>query len=215
MDRTERTRPSTRQRLLAVCTATVLAVPGLAALSSAARAADADLVRNGGFEAGLDGWTCTAGAVVNSPVRSGSSALQATPVGQRQRAVLPDGDRQTRLPVHPRRIRPRQLRLPRRERHRHHRRLHLDPVRPRLAAAHHHLPHRPVHHQGHPLHPRLVRHRRVLRRRRLPRGPRRRPGTAPGRAHRPGHAARSRPPPSPCPGHRSPVRRATPSTATG
>ncbi|MEU0817549.1 chitinase [Streptomyces mirabilis] len=81
MDRTERTRPSTRQRLLAVCTATVLAVPGLAALSSAARAADADLVRNGGFEAGLDGWTCTAGAVVNSPVRSGSSALQATPAG--------------------------------------------------------------------------------------------------------------------------------------
>ncbi|QIY73797.1 chitinase [Streptomyces sp. RLB1-33] len=81
MDRTERTRPSTRQRLLAVCTATVLAVPGLAALSSAARAADADLVRNGGFEAGLDGWTCTAGAVVNSPVRSGSSALRATPAG--------------------------------------------------------------------------------------------------------------------------------------
>jgi chitinase len=81
VDRTERTRPSTRQRLLAVCTATVLAVPGLAALSSAARAADADLVRNGGFEAGLDGWTCTAGAVVNSPVRSGSSALQATPAG--------------------------------------------------------------------------------------------------------------------------------------
>ncbi|MFF7884233.1 chitinase [Streptomyces sp. NPDC020794] len=81
MDRTERTRPSTRQRLLAVCTATVLAVPGLVALSSAARAADADLVRNGGFEAGLDGWTCTAGAVVNSPVRSGSSALQATPAG--------------------------------------------------------------------------------------------------------------------------------------
>ncbi|MFF0039561.1 chitinase [Streptomyces mirabilis] len=81
MDRTERTRPSTRRRLLAVCTATVLAVPGLAALSSAARAADADLVRNGGFEAGLDGWTCTAGAIVNSPVRSGSSALRATPAG--------------------------------------------------------------------------------------------------------------------------------------
>ncbi|MER5902818.1 glycoside hydrolase family 18 protein [Streptomyces mirabilis] len=77
----ERTRPSTRRRLLAVCTATVLAVPGLAALSSTARAADADLVRNGGFEAGLDGWTCTAGAVVNSPVRSGSSALRATPAG--------------------------------------------------------------------------------------------------------------------------------------
>jgi chitinase len=59
----------------------VLAVPGLVALSSAARAADADLVKNGGFEAGLDGWTCTAGAAVTSPVRSGSSALRATPAG--------------------------------------------------------------------------------------------------------------------------------------
>lgn len=64
-----------------MCTAIALAVSGLTALSSAARAADADLVRNGGFEAGLDGWTCTAGAVVDSPVRSGSSALRATPAG--------------------------------------------------------------------------------------------------------------------------------------
>jgi chitinase len=64
-----------------VCTATALAVPGLAALSSAAHAADADLVKNGGFESGLDNWTCTAGSTVNSPVRSGSSALQATPAG--------------------------------------------------------------------------------------------------------------------------------------
>ncbi|WUC49082.1 glycoside hydrolase family 18 protein [Streptomyces sp. NBC_00554] len=81
MDRTRRNRSVTRHRLLAVCTATVLAVPGMTALSSAARAADADLARNGGFESGLDNWTCTAGATVNSPVRSGSSALQATPAG--------------------------------------------------------------------------------------------------------------------------------------
>ncbi|WP_192583398.1 chitinase [Streptomyces albicerus] len=67
--------------VLAICAATVLAVPGLAALSSAARAADADLARNGGFESALDGWNCTAGSVVNSPVRSGSSALKATPAG--------------------------------------------------------------------------------------------------------------------------------------
>ncbi|MFE9768519.1 chitinase [Streptomyces sp. NPDC005808] len=53
----------------------------MTALSSAARAADADLAKNGGFEAGLDNWTCTAGTTVNSPVRSGSSALQATPAG--------------------------------------------------------------------------------------------------------------------------------------
>ncbi|BCL27349.1 chitinase [Streptomyces aurantiacus] len=67
--------------VLVVCAATVLAVPGVTALSSAARAADADLVRNGGFESGLDGWNCTAGAVVDSPVRSGGSALRATPAG--------------------------------------------------------------------------------------------------------------------------------------
>ncbi|GAA5038374.1 chitinase [Streptomyces siamensis] len=81
MDRTGRTGPFSRRRLIAVCTATALAVPGLAALSSAARAADADLARNGGFESGLDGWTCTAGSTVTSPVRSGSSALKATPAG--------------------------------------------------------------------------------------------------------------------------------------
>ncbi|MEV7340031.1 glycoside hydrolase family 18 protein [Streptomyces sp. NPDC093544] len=81
MDRTRRNGSVTRHRLLAVCTAIVLAVPGMTALSSAARAADADIAKNGGFEAGLDNWTCTAGITVNSPVRSGSSALQATPAG--------------------------------------------------------------------------------------------------------------------------------------
>ncbi|UUU44536.1 glycoside hydrolase family 18 protein [Streptomyces sp. NBC_00162] len=45
---------------------------------------DIDAVRNGGFEAGLDGWSCSAGsgAVVSSPAHSGSSALRATPAGQ-------------------------------------------------------------------------------------------------------------------------------------
>lgn len=70
-----------RFRPLALLTAAALTLPGLTALSSAARAADADLARNGGFESGLDGWTCTAGTIVNSPVRSGASALQATPAG--------------------------------------------------------------------------------------------------------------------------------------
>ncbi|MFF4350927.1 chitinase [Streptomyces sp. NPDC001530] len=78
----DRHRPIARQRgLLSALTAAALAVTGITALSSAARAADADLARNGGFESGLDGWTCTAGSTVNSPVRSGSSALQATPAG--------------------------------------------------------------------------------------------------------------------------------------
>ncbi|MFF9364303.1 chitinase [Streptomyces griseoluteus] len=58
-----------------------LAVPGSAALSSAARAADADVAVNGGFESGLSPWTCTAGATVTSPVHSGASALKATPEG--------------------------------------------------------------------------------------------------------------------------------------
>ncbi|MGW4752556.1 chitinase [Streptomyces chartreusis] len=70
-----------RSRSLAFLTAAALILPGLTALSSAARAADADLARNGGFESGLDGWTCTAGTTVDSPVRSGASALQATPAG--------------------------------------------------------------------------------------------------------------------------------------
>ncbi|MCX4988099.1 MULTISPECIES: chitinase [unclassified Streptomyces] len=83
MDRTGLNRPFARRhrRLLAVGTATALALPGLVTLSSAARAADADLARNGGFESGLDGWTCTAGSTVNSPVHSGGSALKATPAG--------------------------------------------------------------------------------------------------------------------------------------
>ncbi|MEV0182839.1 glycoside hydrolase family 18 protein [Streptomyces sp. NPDC050625] len=78
----DRVRPRTRS-LLAALTAALLAVPGITVLSSAARAADADLARNGGFESGLDGWSCTAnsGATVNSPVHGGTSALQATPAG--------------------------------------------------------------------------------------------------------------------------------------
>ncbi|MEU7410475.1 glycoside hydrolase family 18 protein [Streptomyces sp. NPDC042638] len=67
--------------VLAALTAALLALPGITALSSAARAADVDVAVNGGFESGLTGWTCTAGTTVNSPVHSGGSALQATPAG--------------------------------------------------------------------------------------------------------------------------------------
>ncbi|MEU6588110.1 glycoside hydrolase family 18 protein [Streptomyces sp. NPDC046881] len=76
MDRARRPRS-----VLAALTAALLAVPGVTALSSAARAADADVAVNGGFESGLTGWTCTAGTTVDSPVHSGRSALQATPAG--------------------------------------------------------------------------------------------------------------------------------------
>ncbi|WP_435270280.1 chitinase [Streptomyces sp. 1222.5] len=82
MDRPRRAHGTRRPRsVLALLTAALLAVPGITALSSAARAADADVSRNGGFESGLTGWTCTAGTTVNSPVHSGTSALRATPAG--------------------------------------------------------------------------------------------------------------------------------------
>ncbi|MDQ0406624.1 glycoside hydrolase family 18 protein [Streptomyces sp. NBC_01723] len=77
----ERSRPLARRPLVTLLTAAALAASGLTALTSAARAADADLARNGGFESALDGWTCTAGAVVGAPVRSGTAALKATPAG--------------------------------------------------------------------------------------------------------------------------------------
>ncbi|MFD8013182.1 chitinase [Streptomyces sp. NPDC058955] len=72
-----------RTRPLTLLLAGALAVGGLAALTPAAQAADSELARNGGFEAGLDGWSCTAGsgAVVSSPVHGGTKALQATPAG--------------------------------------------------------------------------------------------------------------------------------------
>lgn len=55
----------------------------LVATAPAAGAADADLARNGGFEAGLDGWSCTGGSgtTVSTPVHGGTSALKATPAG--------------------------------------------------------------------------------------------------------------------------------------
>ncbi|MFG3495157.1 chitinase [Streptomyces sp. NPDC047928] len=50
---------------------------------SALAAEDINVAKNAGFEAGLTGWTCSAGsgATVSSPVRSGTAALKATPAG--------------------------------------------------------------------------------------------------------------------------------------
>ncbi|GGQ29379.1 chitinase [Streptomyces roseolilacinus] len=93
MDRNRRTRP------LAAVLAAALAAGGLIAATQTAEArphatttagaaspaasADTELVRNGGFETGLDGWSCTSGsgAVVTSPVHAGTHALKATPAG--------------------------------------------------------------------------------------------------------------------------------------
>ncbi|MGW0557006.1 chitinase [Streptomyces sp. NPDC002926] len=68
---------------MAALSAAALVLGGLVATATSAGAADAELARNGGFETGLTGWSCTAGSgvVVNSPAHSGSSALKATPAG--------------------------------------------------------------------------------------------------------------------------------------
>ncbi|MFD9825563.1 chitinase [Streptomyces violascens] len=81
MDRTRH--PALRSSLFAALTAATLAAAGLVAVAPSAHAADTDLMRNGGFESGLDGWSCTAnsGAPVSSPVHSGTGALKATPAG--------------------------------------------------------------------------------------------------------------------------------------
>ncbi|MCY0941343.1 glycoside hydrolase family 18 protein [Streptomyces sp. H34-AA3] len=72
------------RRATSILTAAALAVAGFLAAGPPAAAADADLVRNGGFESGLDGWSCSGGSgtTVTTPVHGGSSALKATPAGQ-------------------------------------------------------------------------------------------------------------------------------------
>lgn len=62
-----------------------LAVAGTVTAGAAAAGAEAaNLVVNSGFENGLSSWTCSGGSgvAVTSPVRSGASALKATPTGQ-------------------------------------------------------------------------------------------------------------------------------------
>src|ERR1044071_2864626 len=66
-----------RIRSLILAAALVL---GGAVVASPAQAAN--IATNPGFESGLTGWTCSSGAqAVTSPVRSGASALAATPAG--------------------------------------------------------------------------------------------------------------------------------------
>ncbi|WP_210577077.1 chitinase [Streptomyces sp. GESEQ-4] len=49
-----------------------------------ASAADVNNAKNAGFESGLSNWTCSgnSGTTVTSPVRTGTTALKATPAGQ-------------------------------------------------------------------------------------------------------------------------------------
>lgn len=74
-----------RRRALAAAGATIsvaLATVGVLAATGGAQAATANLAQNPGFESGaLSPWSCTSssGAVVSSPVHSGSHALQGTP----------------------------------------------------------------------------------------------------------------------------------------
>jgi chitinase len=73
-----------RVGVTAVMTALALAVAAVAVVAAGARAAAPDLLTNGGFESGaLSPWTCTSdsGAIVTSPVHSGSYALSATATG--------------------------------------------------------------------------------------------------------------------------------------
>ncbi|MFF5702269.1 chitinase [Streptomyces sp. NPDC012794] len=73
-----------RIRSLALPVAAALAAGGLTALAAGpARAADVNVVRNGGFESGLANWSCSngSGASVSSPVYAGAGALKAAPAG--------------------------------------------------------------------------------------------------------------------------------------
>ncbi|MFG2113373.1 carbohydrate binding domain-containing protein [Streptomyces sp. NPDC048718] len=70
----------TRTVLTLVVSAT-LSLVGTVAMTGTARAVTVDVGKNGGFENGLADWSCSGdtGAVVSSPVRTGTGALRATP----------------------------------------------------------------------------------------------------------------------------------------
>ncbi|MEU9744288.1 chitinase [Streptomyces niveus] len=73
--------PSWLGGVVAVLAAGALSVGGMGGV---AQAADINVAKNAGFEAGLANWSCSGGggAVVGAPVRSGAGALKGTPAGQ-------------------------------------------------------------------------------------------------------------------------------------
>ncbi|MDK1476623.1 glycoside hydrolase family 18 protein [Streptomyces sp. 549] len=81
----ERSTPRGSRRLLSGALAALVAAAGLVTggLAGNAGAAEPNLLSNPGFESGLSGWSCAngSGQTVSNPVRSGASALRATPAG--------------------------------------------------------------------------------------------------------------------------------------
>lgn len=96
-----RARPGPRRWAALLAAAVTTAAASLLVLAPSAPAAGtAELVVNGGFEAGLSGWTCSGGTgrATTTPVHTGTGALQATPAGgdnarcSQTVAVQPDSD---------------------------------------------------------------------------------------------------------------------------
>ncbi|WP_030257400.1 chitinase [Streptomyces violens] len=86
MPRTSDVRPGRHRRRLTTLLAAVAAVVCAASSAqtvAAAPQADVNVAKNSGYESGLSNWTCSngSGTTVTSPVRSGTSALKATPAG--------------------------------------------------------------------------------------------------------------------------------------
>ncbi|NYE42654.1 chitinase [Streptomyces fulvorobeus] len=87
MERSAGSRRPRRHSRHVLGTATAVLVAGaltVTGLVSTASAADVNVAKNAGFEAGLANWTCSAGSgtTVSSPVHGGTSALKASPAGQ-------------------------------------------------------------------------------------------------------------------------------------
>ncbi|MGY3203767.1 chitinase [Streptomyces sp. TE5632] len=84
MDRAPSTPGPRHRRSWAGALVSALALTLPLAGAGQAVAADVNNVKNAGFEAGLNNWTCSAnsGTTVSSPVHGGTAALKATPSGQ-------------------------------------------------------------------------------------------------------------------------------------